>query len=130
MSNNQQGSRGTRIIVGWDMNRTNLMVLSQSDQVIHCVFIIVDNKSFFCSFVYAGNSHAHRKELWSNLCMHKLMVGNSPWVILGDFNVGLNIEDHSIGSSGITLGMREFKDCIDDLGVEDLNSTGLHFTWN
>lgn len=124
VSNNQQGSRGTRIIVGWDTNRTNLMVLSKSDQVIHCqVFIIAENKSFFCSFSYAGNSHAHRRELWSNLCMHKQMVGNNPWV-LGDFNIGLNIEDHSIGSSGISLGMLEFRDFMDLLGVEDMNSTG------
>lgn len=72
VSNNQIGARGTRIIVGWDPNCTNVMVLSKSDQVIHCqVHIIANNKSFFCSFVYASNKHTHRRELWRNLSMHK-----------------------------------------------------------
>lgn len=62
--------------------------------------------------------------------MHKHIVANRAWVVLGDFNVGLNIEDHSVSSSGVTLGMLEFKECVQNLEVEDLNSTGLHFTWN
>lgn len=62
--------------------------------------------------------------------MHKQMVGNRPWIILGDFNVGLNIEDHSVGSTGINIGMREFRECVESLGIVDLNSSGLHYTWN
>ncbi|GJT86927.1 hypothetical protein Tco_1068644 [Tanacetum coccineum] len=36
VSNNSAGSGGTRIIVWWDPNYVNVMVLEQSAQVIHC----------------------------------------------------------------------------------------------
>lgn len=41
VSNNSSSTRGTRIIVGWDPNRANVMVLSQTDQVIHCQVNII-----------------------------------------------------------------------------------------
>lgn len=54
-SNNQYCSRGTRIIVGWDPNVVDLMIISQSDQVMHCqVRMIAENKYFFSSFVMKG----------------------------------------------------------------------------
>lgn len=130
ISNNSCGTRGTRIIICWDPNRVNLMVLKQSDQVIHCQGNITDKRSFFCSFVYASNHHVHRRELWSSLCTHKHFVSNIPWAVLGDFNVGLNMEDHSRGSSSVSIGMREFRDYVEKIGLEDLNRYGLHFTWN
>lgn len=40
-------------------------------------------------------------------------------MVLGHFNVALNIEEHSTRSSGITLLMQEFKECIDKLEMED-----------
>lgn len=64
MSNASDCVGGTRIIIGWDPSRVDLMVLSRSDQVIHCQFsIISDNKQIFCSFIYAGNKSDHRREL-------------------------------------------------------------------
>lgn len=51
-SNNQYCSRGTRIIMGWDPNEIDVMVLAQSDQVLHRqVRIIRENKMLFCSFI-------------------------------------------------------------------------------
>ncbi|GJZ69373.1 RNA-directed DNA polymerase, eukaryota, reverse transcriptase zinc-binding domain protein [Tanacetum coccineum] len=61
--------------------------------------------------------------------MADTMAGR-PWVLLGDFNVALNIEDNSSGTSSITCGMGDFKDCMEEIEVRDLNQTGLHYTWN
>ncbi|XP_022019363.1 uncharacterized protein LOC110919398 [Helianthus annuus] len=35
-----------------------------------------------------------------------------------------------MGASNISIGMRDFQDCISDLEVFDINSSGLHYTWN
>lgn len=111
-SNSQDCERGTRIVVGWDPSRVNLMVLNQSDQVIHCqINLISKNKSFFCSFIYVGNKVVHRRLLWENLRIHKRFVSINPWIVLGDFNVSLNIEDSSAGFSGISRAQSDFKDC-------------------
>ncbi|XP_022032116.1 uncharacterized protein LOC110933190 [Helianthus annuus] len=85
---------------------------------------------FFCSIVYAANYYVSRRELWQHLSMHKVLVGSNPWVIMGDFNSALNLEDNSFGTSAISISMREFQACIDDIEVFDINRTGFHFTWN
>ncbi|GJY87332.1 RNA-directed DNA polymerase, eukaryota, reverse transcriptase zinc-binding domain protein [Tanacetum coccineum] len=40
-----------------------------------------------CFFVYAENTEKGRKRLWKNLVDHKSLAGDSPWVLLGDFNI-------------------------------------------
>ncbi|GJT14599.1 hypothetical protein Tco_0861641 [Tanacetum coccineum] len=62
-----------------------------------------DKKVLFCSFIYAHNS---------------------------DFNAALNLADHSAGPSTFDISMREFKDCVEDIEVSDVNHSGLRFTWN
>nr|GEV51084.1 hypothetical protein [Tanacetum cinerariifolium] len=49
---------------------------------------------------------------------------------VGDFNVALNMEDSFTGSSGMNSAMCDFKDCVIHIEVFDINSSGLHFTWN
>lgn len=129
--NSNQCEKGTRIILGCDHDKVDVMKLNQTDQVLHCqVKLVNDNKHFFCSFIYAGNHYWYRKKLWNDLGMHKNFVNGRPWVLLGDFNVALNIEDTSTGTSGITYGMMDFKDCVESIEIEDVNRVGLHYTWN
>ncbi|XP_035832931.1 uncharacterized protein LOC118481782 [Helianthus annuus] len=123
--------KGTRIIIGWNPNIFDVMVLAQCPQVMHIQLVFkLDNKTVFCSFVYAANYYVSRKELWHSLSMHKALVGNKPWCILGDFNTALNIEDSSMGTSSVSTGMRDFQDCVDDIEVVDINRMGIHFTWS
>ncbi|XP_021970148.1 uncharacterized protein LOC110865195 [Helianthus annuus] len=77
-----------------------------------------------------ANYYVTRRELWYRLSKHKVLVGNNPWVILGDFNSALNLDDKSMGVSNISAGMREFQDCISEIEVFDINSSGLHYTWS
>lgn len=62
--------------------------------------------------------------------MHCRFVRDNPWAVLGNFNAILNVEDTSSGSSSYSLSMREFRECVEDIGVVDVQGTGLHFTWN
>nr|GEW15223.1 hypothetical protein [Tanacetum cinerariifolium] len=54
----------------------------------------------------------------TNQIMHLNLVGqarlmrNRPWVLLGDFNTALNLEDHSVGGYEPNAAMREFKECV------------------
>lgn len=104
-SNNQYSQGGTRIIVGWDPDSVDLMVINQSDQVLHCqVQMIGVHKTFNCSFIYASNHYVHRRELWNILKLHHQFVAANPWILKGDFNVSLSIEDSISGISGMTIG--------------------------
>ncbi|PWA53126.1 RNA-directed DNA polymerase, eukaryota, Reverse transcriptase zinc-binding domain protein [Artemisia annua] len=108
----------------------DLNVIAMEDQVIHtCIRFKVDKKELFCSFIYAHNRYIHRRPLWYNLLVHKHYVRNRPWCLLGDFNSALNLEDKVEGSSVIDKAMREFKECVDEIEVFDVNRSGLQFTW-
>ena len=130
-SNGNLCNKGSRIILGWNDDIVDVMVLAQTNQVMHVqVNIRADSKTLFCSFVYADNYYVNRRALWSNLVGHAAFMCNRPWVLLGDFNAALNLEDHSCGGYTPNIAMREFKDCVMSMEVMDINSTGLHFTWN
>ncbi|XP_021996270.1 uncharacterized protein LOC110893471 [Helianthus annuus] len=123
-------SKGTRIMVGWDANLVDVMILHQTDQVVHTqVMFKLDRKSLFVSFVYAENYYKTRRDLWKNLLAHRMFMRDKPWVIMGDFNSSLFSEDTSVGSSTLNIGDREFRDCVYDLEMFDVNSSGLHYTW-
>ncbi|GJV74424.1 RNA-directed DNA polymerase, eukaryota, reverse transcriptase zinc-binding domain protein [Tanacetum coccineum] len=38
-------------------------------------------------------------------------------------------EDHSEGGSYLTQYMNDFNECVNEIGMEDLHSYGMHFTW-
>ena len=130
-SNGNICDKGSRIILGWNDDIVDVMIMSQTNQVMHVqVNIRADNKTFYCSFVYADNYYINRRALWRNLICHASFMRNRPWVVLGDFNAALNLEDHSNGGYTPDISMREFKDCVQSMEVADVNRTGLHFTWN
>ncbi|KAJ9564713.1 hypothetical protein OSB04_000679 [Centaurea solstitialis] len=130
LSNNSSGVGRTRILVGWDPKVVKVELISHSSQVLLCKILLIDSpKWFYCSFVYAANDCLERRVLWDHLRCQKMMIKIDPWCIVGDFNVALFPADSSSGSSSSSRGMVDFKDCLDDLEVEDINSSGVFFTW-
>nr|GEU72208.1 hypothetical protein [Tanacetum cinerariifolium] len=126
-----EDSQGTRIILGWNNYDVDVVVISQSDQVIHTrLWLKLEKKEIFCSFIYGHNRYTNRKDLWDNLCAHNYYIRSRPWCLLGDFNAALFVNDSIAGSSNVDIAMREFKECVDVIEVMDVPSSGLHFTWN
>ncbi|GKC46990.1 RNA-directed DNA polymerase, eukaryota, reverse transcriptase zinc-binding domain protein, partial [Tanacetum coccineum] len=122
-SNGGLCSHGCRIILGWNVDIVHVMVLSQSTQALHVKIVHKDsNKTMFCSFIYASNKQAERRALWRELGAHKITVCGFTWILMGDFNVALNMEDTYAGSSSINSAMCEFKDCVSDIEVMDVTS--------
>ncbi|PWA44473.1 RNA-directed DNA polymerase, eukaryota, Reverse transcriptase zinc-binding domain protein [Artemisia annua] len=109
-SNGSSCEGGAHIILGWDPDVINLMVITHEEQVLHCMAkSLITNMQFFVSFIYVDNDYIRRRILWKNLLLHKWFVGVHPWVIMGDFNASLCIEDSSIGSSRFTIAMSELR---------------------
>nr|GEV86720.1 hypothetical protein [Tanacetum cinerariifolium] len=77
------------------------------------------NKALSCSFIYADNYYVDRRALWNNLDAQALLMHDKPWVLLEDFNVSLNLEDHSCGGYKPNIAMREFKKCVQKMEVMD-----------
>lgn len=130
-SNSDLCFKGSRIVIGWDDSVFELMSMFSTDQVIHC--LVSDKRSsvhFFCSFVYAANDHIPRRKLWHSIEVFSQLVGESPWMILGDFNATLHLEEIVGGVIGRSPAMEEFRECISKVEVMDLHFSGMRFTWS
>nr|GEY68557.1 RNA-directed DNA polymerase, eukaryota, reverse transcriptase zinc-binding domain protein [Tanacetum cinerariifolium] len=110
--------------------KISMNVVYYAKQSIFCeIHTINDNNKMFCTFIYDAYGGKERKELWKDLHIHRRIAGNDAWVVLGDMNVTLSPNEHSSESSSMISDMNDFKDCINSLEVEDLESSGLFFTW-
>ncbi|GKC99545.1 RNA-directed DNA polymerase, eukaryota, reverse transcriptase zinc-binding domain protein, partial [Tanacetum coccineum] len=96
VSNTVDSNRGCRIMVGWDRNVVGANLISQSDQ-----------------------------PLWKNLADHCLVVNNEPRVVLGDFNVTLNVDESSNSFGVIDKDMDVFRKVLFDLCLDDIISYGM-----
>ncbi|GJR66791.1 RNA-directed DNA polymerase, eukaryota, reverse transcriptase zinc-binding domain protein [Tanacetum coccineum] len=76
--------------------------------------------------VIGWDPNAFRMMLHSQI----LVVKNAPWTLLGDFNIILEPSERYMGSSSVTHGMEEFRECLCKIEVIDVLKSGLHFTWN
>ncbi|GKD82445.1 RNA-directed DNA polymerase, eukaryota, reverse transcriptase zinc-binding domain protein, partial [Tanacetum coccineum] len=127
--NASECSRGCRVLIGWDDEKIQGGIVHASNQAVLCSFEAQSSKQrVLCTFIHAGISGKLRKKLWIDLCNYKSMINNNP-CIMGDLNVILNPEDHSEGISYVTQDMEEFRDCINCIKMEDVCSSGLHYTW-
>ncbi|GJW76252.1 RNA-directed DNA polymerase, eukaryota, reverse transcriptase zinc-binding domain protein [Tanacetum coccineum] len=94
------------------------------------VELLLDGIVIWCKcFIYADNKGMDRRILWNDLQIAKCSTVGYPWVIIGDFNVTLNVEEHSAGRSTISNDMQDFIDCVNNIGVEDLCMSGMFYTW-
>ncbi|GJR24075.1 retrovirus-related pol polyprotein from transposon TNT 1-94 [Tanacetum coccineum] len=130
VSNMRQSDKGCRVIVGWNGYCLNMVNVNISKQAILCIPESSNYKFIsFMSFVHAANSGVERRDLWRELNRHKVITTGHSWVICRDFNVTLNANEHSARSAHMSNDMVKFKDCVNQIKVDDLSCSGLHFTW-
>ncbi|KAJ9536687.1 hypothetical protein OSB04_un000160 [Centaurea solstitialis] len=130
VSNQSVSLHGTRIILAWDSNVMDVMVIESHTQFMHCeVRLRGDTQSWFCSVVYGANNSSLRKQLWSGLRKFRAIMGNQPWVLMGDFNAMLFPHDALGGMSRRNSDMVDFFECVEDIEVFDISYTGIQHTW-
>ena len=130
VNNAEDNNKGCRIMVGWDQNALVVWVINRTKQsMLLLVETSCQKTRFFCTIVYASNSGSERRKLWKELGSYKLVTNGTAWVILGDFNVTLDVSEQSNGSSVCSNDMIEFKSCVEEVEIDDLLSSGFHFSW-
>lgn len=85
------------------------------------------SKKFICSFVYGFNTFVSRRDLWSSLISWGIN-SNEPWILMGDFNSTLSVEDRSTRIQIANSDMDDFVACTSTLGLEESFSMGSKFT--
>ncbi|XP_060216346.1 uncharacterized protein LOC132643841 [Lycium barbarum] len=114
-----------RIWVGWKTAKVDVQAVYTNEQVIHCQ--VQDKNTTFSSyitFVYGKHTVADRRPLWEQLREIKGTI-NTPWLILGDFNNILHVEDRLNGAPVHHIEMQDFQQCLDDIEVGQLTYTAI-----
>ncbi|XP_060200824.1 uncharacterized protein LOC132629104 [Lycium barbarum] len=119
-----------RIWITWRPDYYRLVPVSITAQVVTCeVLYIPMQLKFVLSFVYAFNTKEERKTLWESLVEHSENC-TLPWMILGDFNSVLYMDDR-IGGNPITWAeVADFQQCMEECGLVELPQQGNKYTWN
>lgn len=77
--------------------------------------------------MYGFNSIEQRRELWSSL--KALPQTNHAWLICGDFNTILYSHDRLFGQPVTNAELKDFTECVHDLGLTELAWNGNYYTW-
>lgn len=110
-----------------------VVVISKSLQMIMCEVLFPDSPDWIIvSIIYASNEESQRKDLWAEISdvSSSHSVAGKAWLVMGDFNQVLDPLEHSMPVTlNIDRRTREFRDCLINADLADLNFRGNTFTW-
>lgn len=93
---NNIGGQVGRIWIGWQPAELTVQVVDVDVQTVLCEVTPHHQPTVFILVVYGKNDAKDRKELWNRLLSQKRSV---PWLISGDFNAILKLEDRLHGGT-------------------------------
>ncbi|XP_071739330.1 uncharacterized protein [Rutidosis leptorrhynchoides] len=82
-----------------------------------------------CSYIFGKLSWISNVQFSPNSCRIVIGWDNNVVNVMAIHVTAQGVNEHSSGCLAITDEMVEFNSCISDIEVEDLDSTGFHFTW-
>ncbi|XP_058103375.1 uncharacterized protein LOC131246929 [Magnolia sinica] len=114
----------------WILAKQGIQVqsVSASRQCVSCLVTIDNISPFMLSVVYASCNKDHRKVLWDELRRISSIVPG-PWMVCGDFNTTVPIEERLGGVTSFTEATRDFIEAINDSCLIDAVFNGSTFTW-
>lgn len=102
---------------------------SKDEQQIIIDFTRMNGELFMVTIVYVSKDIIMRKNLWNVLIGIDAMV-NEPWMVLGDFNFVLSVQERVGGADVRPYHYADFVDCVNITGLADMKYGGNLFTWN
>lgn len=131
MTSNYEFNRLGRIWVIWS-NKVKLTVVAKSGQMITCKISVEPYEvEFYVGFIYASNFMEERRDLWreiQTISVSSILRGQ-PWILCGDYNEILELDEHSRIMPSISLGTREFREVVRLCCLSDMGYHGPLFTW-
>ena len=119
-----------RIWICGNPDKVSIDVIHSMDQAILChVTGLKDKISFWCSAVYASNNYIDRRVLWRHFQWCEPVVGQNPWLVMGDFNTTRFVNEKSGGNMVRDTGMNDFHECLFNLELAEVPFLGPIFTW-
>ncbi|XP_056688579.1 uncharacterized protein [Spinacia oleracea] len=130
-ANNYSCSDKGRIWLGWNPDSVSLTIEQVDEQFIHCsVPNIHGDFEFFFTAIYGLHTIDTRRALWRELGNVNSKVGSWPWMLSGDFNTILAVQDRINGTAVTLAEIKDFGEFVDKYVLTELKSTGHVFSWH
>ncbi|XP_075074577.1 uncharacterized protein LOC142162154 [Nicotiana tabacum] len=113
----------------WLVWNPRVLMLQSSLQCIHCcVRDPAKNMKFKFTAVYGLHTVDDRKGLWDDL--KSLETGiQDPWLVMGNFNAVLKLEDRKNGSQIQDGEVRDFENFLNSTSLAEMKYVGRNYTW-
>ncbi|WJX67493.1 hypothetical protein P8452_51955 [Trifolium repens] len=113
----------------WKDTGYDVVVVKSTKQILHIRFNQRNGGDCWeLSCVYGSPRGTERVKLWDDLREIAYQISN-PWLLMGDFNVYLDIADKQGGGEINFNSMWKFQDCVQQCNLLDLGFHGPRFTW-
>ncbi|XP_075092134.1 uncharacterized protein LOC142172421 [Nicotiana tabacum] len=107
----------------------NCNVFANHEQLVTCKITRSNpGKDIFISVVYEKSKAVGREYLWEYMRVFDSTISN-PWVVIGDFNNILSIDEKLGGTPHKLSKSLPFIECLQDCNLVDMGYTGQAFTW-
>ncbi|XP_021611709.1 uncharacterized protein LOC110614474 [Manihot esculenta] len=117
------------IWVCWNNNGFELKVLNTHPQFVNCRIKPTWGSPWIVSFVYGSPNTGLRRLLWEDIRLSCLNM-DEEWVVLGDFNVVVSMEEQYGYRTYNASGSRKFQIWLFDTALVDIGYEGVPFTWS
>ncbi|KAH0773570.1 hypothetical protein KY290_010707 [Solanum tuberosum] len=119
-----------RVWVTWRPDWFKVTLISSNPQAITCeVENVALQREFIFTIVHAFNTREERRSLWSYL--EEVNAGiNIPWLIMGDFNALLKMEDRLGGNPISLVEVADFQNCVERCGLLEMIQKGSRYSWS
>lgn len=121
--NNYSSHYFSRIWVCWNTELVHITTIQVHTQaIIYEIEVDQGNVKWIHTFIYGATKGLERRSLWQHLGHLKLQVDEDPWMLFGDFNAVLSIQE-KWGKSHLNCYETEFSDCVNQLEMLVLSFT-------
>lgn len=117
------------IILFWNNKNFNIHVIDFHDRFLHCQIQDFNNHSnWLATFLYMTPQKENQYHIWNEL-LHLKPPNMEPWMIIGDFNCILSLNEKFGGVQRTTKYMTQFINFLNDTALMSLPGSGSSFTW-
>ncbi|KAF5193757.1 Ribonuclease h domain [Thalictrum thalictroides] len=116
---NERGNKKPNIWLLWKNGCVVPQLLSYTEQCLS-----VDVNGVMLTFVHGHTYYVKRRELWS-----QFSPVSKPWLVLGDFNSYLSIDEKRGVRKPIVAGMEDFRSFLNDNLLLEVPNKGIKYTW-
>lgn len=96
------------LLLLWKSRMVNIDIIMPHDRFIHCMITeIATNNSLYTTFVYIFPQKEKQTGLWNEILAMK-PVNDEPWLLMGDFNNIISLNEKSGGNQSVTNHMINF----------------------